>query len=984
MVSEPLFDEVRLKASLLAPKDETGGENTVGGRLIGSIRNSISGRAKTAAESAERQQSNDMLAEVAADTIAMLPGVTWAKAGAVRAVTLFNPNEGLEKNGGEMALNFAEGVVLHKLGKYGAKIMHTPPGAKVTLLGESTQLAKFGFGMGAVKAAFQGETWKGKDGNLDLGNGLVNVAKAGTVGGVIGVPAGLVGNRIARYGMAELSHTALHPRALSVGLGMASGYPAGAVFGGVDAAMRGGNSGQILKAANESGLVGMFAGGFGGALMPHEAALRAASDTKNRAGAPAKPEHVLQTRAAEAGPKAPQPEHVLQTRTAEASTAAAQAEHGLQTGRPRDVEVTPHAIKTDKAVYPFAEMQLPEVQPDTIGRMAKLGAPRKGAIEIRTAVEEARKIADGTENFSDFAESAIVSRTEPARIYSFNGIEIVVPEAYAVQLDRVQQLHLERIENCKPGTSKEQHARNVVLAGLMQKEPAFGRAHPTDLIPYLEQLPDRSLIKRIELLDTVNPEDAWHQKNYREDFEAAATAGHDGTVRFFKARYGRDMLHNTHHEAAHLLKWANPRESEAFDWAAQIEKNSHENRHEDGYSVSKYSKRNNDENWAEHAAELTAPDPTGMIIMGEQAPIRTTLLARTMAKALAFAPAEQKTPYAQQLSRRLLYINEEVQPRALELLEGYLKQGTTGEQFAAAKILREIGNEKSFEALVSVAKTSKTHVVQEAAFEAAREMAFYGRESWSSYTQSTYIPNPSNFMEFLIRTSSPDSRSRHMALPYLDSLDHPRAQGYYALYTAEGSTVAMRKIWEAMHTIPEVAGKHEAYSLAQKLLRKDPNAQFLFNLSVLEQVPPLRKEALASLVTLDLQRAEPALRVIVGDKRNSLYADAEVALQRLAAERQVNAIAPKLKNSNAGGREEGIRALAATKEMSALRLLIKHFGSAEYFPDRPLVQKVINENFNRQLVKAEAHELIRSDSRWRPMLQALIDNRSPFTSYGTR
>lgn len=953
MTFEPIFDEARLRASLLTPQTETAGEKTIGGRLIASVRDSLSGKAQTGAEAQERAASNDMFAELAADTFAMMPGVRWAKAGAVRAAFMINPTAGLEENTKQFGLNFAEGVALHHVGKYGAKVMYAPPGVSRSLGAESVGLFKLGFGMGGIKAAFDENTWVDKDGNVQVANGLLSVAKGGTIGGALGVPAGLVGNRVARFGIAHLGNSGINPRAMSIGLGMAAGYPAGAVFGGVDAAMRGEGVASVFKTAHEGGLVGMATGGLTGALMPHEAALQMRRGTKFGSAAD---DGVI--------PK----ERVV---TSEPEAVIGAADDRLPADRlgrklPADhPPVSPELLE---------RMTIPQ-RTNLAANFQRLGNWKAGTIEIKTAAPTADSIAKSSQTFGDFAAGAISSKTEPARIYSLRGLEIVIPESYGKDLDRIYHLRIARDRGMAPGASKLQLANAEIAAKALKDDPLQFRAHPADLVA-IDQLPDRTLVKRIEIWDALNPEDAWHRKTYKSDFLSAATASDNGTIRYYKPRLTSDLTRTTHHEWGHLLRFKAQRDGDAFDIAATLEKNAHADRSKDGYSVSEYSKRNFDENWAEHSAELTQPDPTGFFITTQEAPLRTAFTGRALGRALAFVPPNKRSPYHTEIATRVAYIDEQVMPRAQKLLEGYLTRGTGDEQVSAAKLLREIGTREHFEMLKDVARKSNNDTVRDAAFNASREMAFYGRENWKGYSRTEGTATKDTFVDYLIEMSSPHSRSRTAALEYLQAQPGDRAQGYYNLLTAEQSKQPMVGLLKAMQMVPDQEGKLQAYSIARRLIGADKDTQFKYSLTILQTVPGLRHQALEALMHLDLPKTEPMLRMIVKRPTSSLHDQAKAGLERLETQRQIETLEARAKfNQDSTTREQAIAALGATGDRSALKPLLSRFGYAKEPADRAAAYQAITENFNRQIVKDEIHTLIREDARWRSVLQPILDGR---------
>ncbi len=949
MTAEGFFDEAKLKASLLSP-DEAVREQTLGGSLIGAARDLVSAQPADDYEASARAASNDMFAELAVDTFALMPGVSWAKAGGARTAFLLNPNAGALDNALWGSVNFAEGIALNRVGKMGAKFMQPTPGVSRTLTSESLGLFKFGFGMGAVKATFDEHTWVDKDKQFQAGGGLLNIAKAGIVGGAIGVPAGMVGSRAAKFGMHHLAESGLSPRALSVGLGMASGYPAGAVFGGVDTVLHGGTVSQFFKSAHEGGLVGMATGGLSGLALPHEIAIANQKGTMLggdrrklvfEAGAPA----------------------------------SERTEMGRgKKSRPASSEGIPIELYTRLGM---------KVSHDLEANLLHLGAPVPGTITCATArlnaPQIAKKIAASAGAPTDaayhkFVESATIRTEEPALVYKLRDVEVVVPESYARELDRVYQLRITRDKGMKPGaTPAEVLAAGQAALGL-KGEPLHFSAHPADLVA-LGQLPDRGLVKRIEIHPTANAEDHWHSATYKPNFVSAATASSDGTLAYYKPRLTSNLSQITHHEWGHFLKSKAPKESSMFDFAAALEQKAHGDRSKPGYSTSEYANRNIDENWAEHSADITQAEPAGYFQMAQDAPLRTAVLGRAMDRSLKSVSAQNRSDHHDLLVDRVVQIKQHVEPKALELMEHYLKKGNDQEKIAAARLLGHFGDEPQLKLLKEAAKHDPSPEVRTAAFDLAANMAQSSEVHPTGYLQYAKSKPRFEYENFLIEMAAPDSRSKVLALSYLRKQPGARAEGYCALLgPAETDHTRIRSLLDAMKKIPEQPGKEEAFLQAVRIRKGHEDLTFELGIQVMQQVPELRGQSLDLLMRTNLAKTEPILKDLADKPLHKLHERAQVGLAKLETERHLSHLKRRAQDPNVVVREDAIRDLGRTKEYAAIRPLLERVRAGTP-AEVTLARQVLADNFNHQIVKEEIRKLVQADPTWRACLQPLVNNR---------
>lgn len=920
MSSEPFLNDPELRASLLNGGEAQVSEKTAAGSLIGSVRDLLTGKAQNTAEANQRAQMNDMLGEVAADTIAMMPGVSWLKAGGIRAAMMLDLHGSATDNAKSAALNFAEGVALNKVSKLAGNALHEPLAPR-SLMSESVSLFKFGVGMGGVKAVFDEHTWRDKDGNFQFGEGISNVAKASTIGGAIGVPAGLAGTHLARLGFTHFAESGLSQRAMSIGLGSLSGYSAGAVFGGVESAMHGGGTSDVLKAAHQGGLMGMFAGGLTGGLVRTDRTAVTAKPVEEAAAGDVARGHVDKV-----GGYRPMLEYV----------------DNLEIHQPRD----------------FAE------------NLRRLGDYKKGRIVVETAKPDADQLTVSAAERHIFEALAKETAVQDSRIYTVKGTEIHIPESYAVKLDEVYNLRMTQQRGFAVDATPAEKAQAVAAQEALANDGYAQRAHPADLAAMLEQLPDRSLISKVQMLDTNYWADAWTRKTYQPDFVTAATANREsGIMTFYKSNDNIDLPRVVHHEWAHLLETVAQRERAVFESAVELEQKS--------WNISEYAKRDSGENWAEHSAALTKASTDDFFDTASGAPVRTAVLGRALSKSLNFVPEWQRSPYIEQLSTRVRYIQDAVLPRAQDVLAGYLKRGTPEEQVHAAKLLRELGDKQHFEILKDVAKSSKHPEVHEAAFDAAQQMAFYGREIWSGYDKSQPGHNRRKYTDFLVSMAQPGSKVRDRALEYLHPLEDGRSEGYYSLLTWERNPhpqEQMKALLNAMRNIHDEEPRLQAWDIGKRLAGTDAQRQYNYAIAVYQLAPGMQNVALRHMIALDPVKTEPALLDIMKKPTHPLKKIAQEGLAEIDAVKTLNQLERQLESHSALAREEAIVRLGESGDLRGISPLLRKyaFGTKS---EHVLAAEVLDKHFTWQLVKAEAHRLMREDPRWGNYLRPLLERR---------
>ncbi len=220
---------------------------------------------------------------------------------------------------------------------------------------------------------------------------------------------------------------------------------------------------------------------------------------------------------------------------------------------------------------------------------------------------------------AEFLDKACETIQVPARIYRSNQglLEVVVPEAYAQELEvvRAQRLQLE--------STTEQAIQALMW---LANHPLGSRALPEDLFLIIDALPMSLLIDRVILSGEPNPYDVLNKRKYGDDFVSAADTGQDRTMIFYQHNVDGYLAEAVFHEWAHLLQRYDRQSSRLFDLAAQLE--------HDGYYARAYAKYPG-ENWAVHFGEqLMGLSGANLWTFAHSAPIRAVVLARALREAL--------------------------------------------------------------------------------------------------------------------------------------------------------------------------------------------------------------------------------------------------------------------------------------------------------------------------------------------------------------
>ena len=206
-------------------------------------------------------------------------------------------------------------------------------------------------------------------------------------------------------------------------------------------------------------------------------------------------------------------------------------------------------------------------------------------------------------------------------------------------------------------------------------ESNYGRLSLEQTTEVLNSMPDRALVKKLEISDLAHVDEAWFRQQRNEpNFTIAGQSFPDGSVQLFRPnRTG--AYDKVVHEWGHLFEQKNPAASAAFEKAAAIEKfNSGSNSHIEGAA----------ELWPVLTESLLAKDNVLASASALANPVRSMVWAKAFQEHLAsLLPQERSTMHDHFLQRAKLIENLSSK-RATEML----KSTSAAEARAISEFLR--------------------------------------------------------------------------------------------------------------------------------------------------------------------------------------------------------------------------------------------------------------------------------------------------------
>lgn len=1053
-------------------------EQTVGGATIGVARDLWS-KPQSHQEQVERAQSNDMAAEIVGDTAAIIPKFGTLTAGTLRAGLLVNPHKSFADNSGSFLANMAEGAALNRVGK----LMTPASGLQSALLNNVASPLKrevathltMGAGFGAVKSGFDSRTWLDDKGNFVPGSGALNVLKASTVGAGLNVPAGMVGLRVMKSSMSLMVEKQISRPVATTLAAAGSGYTSGAMIGGIDAVTHGKSLSETLDHMHFSGKIGLATGSIVGALdrgpltsnlrdivmspkkanavssqeqAPGESLLRAAKASDAKASSTKTAFDVLEPQPSKAGDGRPSRRATRNEIKADEIEAIGERES--------------RKIFEELDYRPRVDYRVTDVLP-------RLKNPRVETETVRVLKPNAKQTFDSFEDFIAQTEAKPVRM----RIYDVEGhkAQLGVEESLALTMDKARndRLALEYIANKKVayddlphqarreiglewnvrqdhealltpylGAEGARESVSVVRARMHLMQNKHAVALPEDFVVMLDELPNRTKIRRLDLYAGKNTSDVWHAQKFNEPgFSSAATASPDGVISFYMPEGSRTLRpalrEFMRHEFGHITANNAPEEAAIYELAAFVDKDipnpnyapkrtvdgaaaaggnasdavpqlrapgadrgkvtfeswakessTNPNRETKKYFARSYAMKNADEDGAVHLGEeMLSPESTRFFAMAENAPVRTVVLSKSLIKVMSSARGSDQSVHANQLWQRMRYVETDVYPEAIKVLEKRIKSGTPTEQAAAAELLGHLGNaERHLPMLRKMASNEElaslipdgTNLAGKS-YEGAklasgtlngerRSAVFQPRTQERSVAEVAFdamlkLQEGSAFdqFHFLTREVMTKSPLEQMAINKLRASKDLSASSYLKLAQSAGDARRIPDLLDLMRSLPDQRGKEMALVEALNLGSGSP--EFLRSaISKALEVPGLAHKALEYVRPEESMHFQRELHRLTRQSWDAQSRDKARQLVRdMPHEIDVSRAVELMRSDNPRGVQQGIDLViqSRTPDKRVIEPLLEVVANGPDANARAARQALMR--FNGQVVKFHAHQV---------------------------
>lgn len=903
-----------------------------------------------------------------------------------------------------------------------------------------------GAGFGFVKSSFDTQNWTDEKGNFTPGKLATNVATSTLGGAALNVPAGMIGIRTMKGSMAALAKVEAPQRLATTIAAAGSGYTSGIVFGGIDAISKGKSFSETLSDMHFAGKVGLVTGGIVGSLdhgslhskqraliesvlkaktIPvQENALAQSKGGSERNGLNktlAQPADGSEQKPIRVRPTSD--EMVLEGSDSRRKTASKEAldyeplnyrlsELTTRLKNPRQETMVVHKLKPEAAKKTFASEQefLANMEPTNVkvrvydieGHTAKLFIEEGLAVKMDKT--KATRLAVEKEAFKDIPFDSL-----PADRRYRIGLELQdAPDDLAVLK-----------KHFSPAVAEETLS---VLRARATYTKTLSEPLPEDFVVMLDEMPNRGNIKRLVLSEKPNPQDPWNRQKFKNpDFESAASASPDGEITFYlidgMPKDKPTLRSFMGHEWAHLAANANPEEAGLHHLAILVDRDipnpnyapmertagsaaakaaaadspksglqfpaAPADKPTDKYFSRNYARTNADEDLAVHLGEeMLAPDSAKLATLGQNAPVRTTLLARTLLKTVVAAKPGEKSSHDDVIGQRLGYVHEEVMPDAVKLLERRLKQGSAAEQAASSELIGHLGNSDRHTLMLrKLVSNPKSNVVPTELPELARigsttpiGTSNGGRHGLSFSTDGNgrtvadiafdamlklRAGNVQNQLTWLVGEAHPSSATRNLAMTRLGAAKHDTAPQYFKLAQLSGNPEKLPELVDLMRTMPDTTGKFMVFQEAYKLSQNHPD----FRRSLLGralETPGLGSKALERIQPDEAAMFEPQLNKLANQTWDKPAQErARTLLNELASGTDLGRVTLLLRSDNPKGVQQGVDIVIASKSVDnrLIEPLLEVAATAPEATSKAARQALLR--YNPQVVKFHAQNLRR-------------------------
>lgn len=265
------------------------------------------------------------------------------------------------------------------------------------------------------------------------------------------------------------------------------------------------------------------------------------------------------------------------------------------------------------------------------------------------------------ESFEDFQTRVLREEAVDCRIFSVAGhcVDVVVPEAYAQEL---QEVRLLRLNHARLVRMKRPETEVLTALNLLRNHKYGLRVLPEDLVPILDQLPNTAYIPHIVLSHEGNPMDVWIRHSFDRHFSSAASTNEAAQTLLYRHERNCWLKVNIYHEWCHRLAHVHRDDAAMFYKALEIELYFY------NWVPRPYAYRSWEEHWAVIGEELLDDSAKNFQETANNASLRTYIWMKTCEKALLDALLYRPSASGVLYLERVQCANQVLKQKALDVL----------------------------------------------------------------------------------------------------------------------------------------------------------------------------------------------------------------------------------------------------------------------------------------------------------------------------
>lgn len=336
-------------------------------------------------------------------------------------------------------------------------------------------------------------------------------------------------------------------------------------------------------------------------------------------------------------------------------------------------------------------LSFPDLRTDAVPREIRLTCER-GEVSL-PRLKKGVALPERFDSQAHFEELAIQHDRVPARVYrdAATKTEVIVPEDYALKLDRVAELQKQAKLDGPAGFEARKLLAEPQWAEFAQ------RMTPQDVFQQIQMTPRPSRFQRIILSDEANPYDPWYASEHRQPgFRSSADSVFaSGETTWYARERGPGVVKDTLHEWVHHEQKANQLDTDVFMNAARLENP----RWPRDYAQAPH------ENFAITLGEYVLhPEGAKVSELLANAPLRSAVLGQRLRLMLEEIPTGERGRLHDQLLARADLLANRAEPIARRTLVEMAQGEGSSQVNNAMRLLLYLGKAEDFAALPRLTK----------------------------------------------------------------------------------------------------------------------------------------------------------------------------------------------------------------------------------------------------------------------------------------